>query len=223
MRHSVGHLSPEEEEWAFREMEAAFSEGLSTKTGSDVMPDGRRLGWRGRMRGRTQPDIVDAAKKQEGIRHNDKGVNLSCFCLLYILSDLLSDADLLALPGGCPLKVMGINFLDEITYMADGICPLPHLCSRRKWHANAWNGQALASPDRPRNPASASRMEKLFGYLCRIVGMWVSSMRHLRQGEEQCICAFHARRLSAPLTIRRDCRKSQVAQSADSQSGDDDD
>jgi hypothetical protein len=223
MRHSVGHMSPEEEEWAFHEMEAAFSEGPCAKTASEVMPDGRRLGRRGRTRGRTQPDIIDTAKEQEGFRCNDKGVKLSRFCLLYILSDLLSDADLLALPEGCPLKAMGINFLDEITCMADGVCPLPHLWSRHKWHANAWNGQTLAGPNRPRNPASASRREGVFGYLCRIVGMWVSSMRHLRLGEEQCICALHSRRLPAPRAIRRDCRKSHATRSANSQSDDDDD
>lgn len=76
-----------------------------------------------------------------------------------------------------------------------------------------------------RNPASASVDKRvgLFRYFWEIIRMRFSRTRRRVPRAERNLGGYDGRRLPVSQAIRRDCRRCQEAQSADSQSGDDDD
>jgi hypothetical protein len=96
MRRTRSHLLSEDMEGSYQEMMEILDEGPGTKVASEVMPDGI-----------SQPNLMDYALEQKGIRWNDKGMEQCPFLLPYILADLLYDLDLRVFPGGGSMIELG--------------------------------------------------------------------------------------------------------------------
>jgi len=86
-----------------------------------------------------------------------------------------------------------------------------------------WTWQALTGPDRPRASAWVDNVVGLIRDYWRIMRMRFSRTRRLKQHVEHYLDGHDGRRLHVPQAIKRNCRMAHEAQSADSQSGDDDD
>ena len=92
-----------------------------------------------------------------------------------------------------------------------------------KWSTIVWPGQIITGPDRPRVSVLGDKRFALFRYLWRSIRTWFFRTRHLRQGEERCLCAHNSRRLPLPQAIRRSNRMAHEAQTTSGDSGGDDD
>jgi hypothetical protein len=218
MRRTRSHLLSEDMEGSYQEMMEILDEGPGTKVASEVMPDGI-----------SQPNLMDYALEQKGIRWNDKGMEQCPFLLPYILADLLYDLDLRVFPGGGSMIELGRVSLNDFLTCVAGIDS--HIAARVQLHYDnlgtslpqGYAKDYRSTIDRTRDSALGHQRFGLFGHLWRIIKTWFFTTMRLRQGEERRMCAHDCRRLSAPQAIRRDCRKSHAARSANSQSSDDDD
>jgi hypothetical protein len=97
-----------------------------------------------------------------------------------------------------------------------GVSLLPEYAWRRR-STLEWTWQGLIGPDRP--PITVG----LIGRLWRNIKMRFSRTRRLRQRVEPNLGGHEGRRLPVSKAVKRNCRGSLEAQSADSQCGDDDD
>ena len=100
---------------------------------------------------------------------------------------------------------------------------LPPAYAMDKWSTIVWTGQIIAGPDRPRDSVLDDKRFGLFRHWWRSIRTWFFRTKRLRQGEERCLCAHDGRRLPAPQTIKRNCRKAHEARTTDGDSGGDDD
>jgi hypothetical protein len=132
----------------------------------------------------------------------------------------------------CLMKVKGnVTLIDEPTYVASLDCyiaswvqhpfgrleaPLPPGYAMDNWPTIKWTWQGLTGPDRPRIGLG------LIQRLWRSIRMRFSRARRLRQHVELYLGGQDGRRLSVSQAVKGNCRGSLEAQSADSQSGDDD-
>ena len=100
---------------------------------------------------------------------------------------------------------------------------MPRGYAKDKRSTIAWTGQILNGPDRPRAYASVENRVGLIKYWQKIKRFVFSLGMGLRKLMERSPGAPVCKRPPVSFVIRRDCRKSHEVQSADSQSGDDDD
>jgi hypothetical protein len=183
---------------------------------------------------------ISYARDRLGFDCNNKGLARLPFCLSCIFADLILDnSDLQMILSERPMKEKGvIGLTDGLTCVAEGdslfaawaqrcfdnldaSTPCGYAKARRSTVVRT--GQVLILYDRPRGSSLDDKRFGMFKNFWRAIREWFVGAGHRGQGVARSVSGYDGRRLSAPLTIRRDCRKSKVGQPADSQSGDDDD
>jgi len=181
-------------------------------------------------------NLITCARDRLGPNYNNEGLAYRPFYLSYIFADpILDNSDLQMILSERPMKEGGVIGLTCVAESDNFIAARAQRCfdnletsmpcgyAKDRRSTVVSTGQVLIPYDRPRGSSLDDKRFGMFKNLWRAIRKWLVVAGRRRQGVVRRVSGNDGRRLAAPLTIRRDCRKSKVGRPADSQSGDDDD
>ena len=177
-----------------------------------------------RTRGNHRSDVITRTRSPSSLGHGESGACVLDFQILQRRFLMKFSGDVILIDGPTCAADISSLIADWVQQQFGSLeASMPRGYAMEKRPTINWIWQVRTGPDRPRDSVLGDKRFGLFRHWWRSIRTWFFRTKRLRQGEERCMCAHDGRRLPAPQTIKRNCRKAHEARTTDGDSGGDDD